>query len=124
MLGQSPSPELRKRLTSCDTYTTALRSQNSQYADVYYVRSDLANAHLNGANLEGADLSYAILRGVELREADLTGANLRGVIDFAHFPTGWRVANETLEEQQPKSLRGATMPNGQKYEDWLKHKDV
>ena len=37
MLGQSPSPELRKRLTSCDTYTIALRSQNSQVAKFTYV---------------------------------------------------------------------------------------
>jgi hypothetical protein len=30
-----------------------------------------------------------------------------------------RIANEELE-QQAKSLQGATMPSGQKYEDWLK----
>jgi hypothetical protein len=26
-------------------------------------------------------------------------------------------------EQQTKSLEGATMPHGQKYEDWLKDKE-
>jgi hypothetical protein len=32
------------------------------------------------------------------------------------------IANEELN-QQAKSLKGATMPDGQKYEDWLKSKD-
>jgi uncharacterized protein YjbI with pentapeptide repeats len=54
---------------------------------------DLAVADLSGADLSGADLSYA-----------------RGFTD------------EELE-QQAASLKGATMPNGQKYEDWLKSKN-
>jgi hypothetical protein len=49
----------------------------------------------------------ANLWGVNLREAILTGA------------TG--TTNEELE-QQAASLKGATMPNGQKYEEWLKSK--
>jgi hypothetical protein len=36
VLGQSPSPELRKRLTSKDTYTTAPRSENGQVAKITY----------------------------------------------------------------------------------------
>jgi hypothetical protein len=32
------------------------------------------------------------------------------------------VTNERLE-QQAESLEGATLPNGQKYEDWLKDKE-
>jgi len=32
----------------------------------------------------------------------------------------WETTNEQLE--QAKSLEDATMPNGQKYEDWLKSK--
>jgi len=31
------------------------------------------------------------------------------------------IANEEIW-QQTKALKGATMPNGQKYEDWLKDK--
>jgi uncharacterized protein YjbI with pentapeptide repeats len=50
-------------------------------------------------------LNWADLSGVEMSGADLRGA--RGV------------TNEQLE-QQAASLEGATMPNGQKYEDWLK----
>ena len=70
--------------------------------------ADLRLARLNEANLEGADLEDALLFS-----ADLTDANLRGA-------TG--VDIEALK-RQARSLEGATMPNGQKYEDWLKSKD-
>jgi len=77
----------------------------------YLHGSDLSGAHLNEAdlsaaaltraNLSDADLSGADLNHADLREADLTGVDLTKV---------W-------------SLKGATMPNGQKYEDWFKSKD-
>jgi hypothetical protein len=44
----------------------------------------------------------------------LGGACLGGAAGMTH---------EELE-QQAKSLKGATMPNGQKYEDWIKDKEV
>ena len=50
-------------------------------------------------------MSGAILSG-----ANLSGANLSGAVG---------ITSEELE-QQAKSLEGATMPDGQKYEDWLK----
>ena len=64
-----------------------------------------------GAGLNDADLSNAKLSGADLSNANLSGANLKG-------------ANVT-EEQLAKcnSLKGAIMPNGQKYEDWLKDKE-
>ena len=88
----------------------------------YYARTELANALLNGVNLEGADLSYAKVGGIELREADLSRTNLRGLTEGSSY-LGLRdiVANETLEVQA-KSLRGATLPDGKKYEEWLKSK--
>jgi uncharacterized protein YjbI with pentapeptide repeats len=55
--------------------------------------------------LENANLSNADLTGAYLSGADLMGAK--------------GITNEELE-QQAKSLKYATMPNGQKYEDWLK----
>jgi hypothetical protein len=75
----------------------------------------LKGAHLQAANLEAADLreanlQLAHLKGASLREADLRGANLQLAL----------VADEQLPEA--RSLQGATMPNGQKYEDWLKDK--
>jgi uncharacterized protein YjbI with pentapeptide repeats len=60
------------------------------------------------ADLSGADLSAADLRRADLRDAVLIDANLSGA----------RVSKEQLD--QAYSLEGATMPNGQKYEDWLK----
>jgi hypothetical protein len=34
-----------------------------------------------------------------------------------------RLITEQELERQAKSLEGATMPNGQKYEEWLKDKE-
>jgi uncharacterized protein YjbI with pentapeptide repeats len=74
--------------------------------------ADLNEANLRGADLHRADLRRANLRGADLHRADLRRANLRG-------------AKRWTEEQlkQAKTLEGATMPNGQKYEDWLKSKN-
>jgi uncharacterized protein YjbI with pentapeptide repeats len=85
---------------------------------------DLHEAELGGVDLSGADLrdanlreasmvgSYPLMGPAWLNNADLTGADLSDA-------TG--ITNEELE-QQAASLEGATMPNGQKYEDWLKSK--
>lgn len=54
----------------------------------------------------GAFLPFADLNEVYLRDANLKVA--RGVID------------DQLSEARP--LKGATMPNGQNYEDWLNGK--
>jgi len=103
------------------------------------VRADLRGAKLSGANLSGADLSGAKLSGADLaaqddkkievlvfrhepdlqqkllreankRGADLSGANLWGA-------TG--MSNKEFE-RQAASLKGATMPEGHTYEDWVK----
>jgi hypothetical protein len=54
----------------------------------------------------------------ERRIVDLTGADL----SRANLSDADGITNEVLA-QQAKSLKDATMPNGQKYEDWLKSKD-
>jgi hypothetical protein len=87
----------------------------------YLWKVDFKNADLRGADIKGADLSEAdlseadlrgsMLGGADLREADLSGANLRE-------------AKEWTEDQLTAAhLEGATMPNGQKYEDWLKDRE-
>jgi uncharacterized protein YjbI with pentapeptide repeats len=79
--------------------------------------ADLRGANLNEADLHWADLNEADLRGVRLSKAVLREVNLRGT----NLTGAFGVTYEELE-QQAASLAGATMPNGQKYEGWLKSK--
>ena len=92
--------------------------------------ADLSNADLSGANLLGADLSDGNLFsadlsdgnliGADLSRADLSDANLVGAnLENANLSGADGITNAELE-QQTVSLEGADMPNGQKYEDWLK----
>jgi uncharacterized protein YjbI with pentapeptide repeats len=74
------------------------------------VQADLTGARLSEAVLSRADLRAAVLRNVDLREANLSRADLSRAQD---------ITNEQVDKLA-KSLEGATMPNGQKYEDWLK----
>jgi hypothetical protein len=78
-------------------------------------KADLNRANLSGAKLTYADLRWANLSGANLERAELSMANLGG----ANLYDARRITNEKLE-RQALSLAGATMPNGQKYEDWLK----
>jgi len=70
-------------------------------------RANLSDGWLLFTDLSGADLENADLSGVHLHVVDFREADLRGAIG---------ITNEELE-QQAESLEGATMPNGQKYED-------
>jgi uncharacterized protein YjbI with pentapeptide repeats len=72
----------------------------------------LAGADLSLANLDDADLRFANLHGAKLKGADLIGANLQDA-------EGW--TEDQLSEAE--TLKGATMHNGQKYEDWLKDRE-
>src|SRR5215204_4758689 len=82
--------------------------------------STLSHATLRGAYLTNADLSDADLSGADLSNALLDNANLsNAVLENANLGGANGITNEELE-QQAVSLVGADMPNGQKYEDWLK----
>jgi hypothetical protein len=70
----------------------------------------LWKADLSGSTLRAADLTLANLISADLSGADLTCADLSGALG---------ITNEELD-QQGATLQGATMPDGQKYEDWLK----
>jgi Pentapeptide repeats (8 copies) len=72
----------------------------------------LSDADLRDADLSGANLSFDNLSDTKLSNANLSNAVLRNAIG---------ITNEELE-QKAASLKGATMPNGQKYEDWIKDK--
>ena len=110
---------------------------------IWLREADLSRAHLVGtllphadlsrANLSGADLRRANLTGAALKRTDLTGTDVRGarltwtnlrfaLLSDADLSNAQLITNEELA-QQTKHLKGATMPNGQKYEDWLKDRE-
>jgi hypothetical protein len=83
--------------------------------------ADLSRANLSYAYLFDTDLSYANLSHVNLNGANLNGAKLFEANLFgADLSEAWGWTEKQLGEA--RSLKGATMPNGQKYEDWLKSK--
>lgn len=100
--------------------TRFLRNLNLTRPPIGILReADLAAAELAGAFLEGADLSGSDLRRADLGEAALSEANLsKADLEGADNLRGAQgVTQEQLD--QARSLEGATMPSGQKYEDWL-----
>jgi uncharacterized protein YjbI with pentapeptide repeats len=85
--------------------------------------ADLSEADLTSANLKEADLTGANLAGADLEDVNLTGADLRGAnVRDANLRNAEGLTSEDLE-QQAASLEGATMPDGQQYEDWIKDKE-
>jgi uncharacterized protein YjbI with pentapeptide repeats len=109
-------------------------------------KADLRGANLSGADLREASLNFAYLHSANLNRADLGGASLGGTILFDAFLGGANMAGVFLmgagleganlggahlsgaqgwDDKQFSAaafLKGATMPDGQKYEDWLKSK--
>jgi uncharacterized protein YjbI with pentapeptide repeats len=102
--------------------------RNANLSGAYLSDADLSDADLSGAYLNGANLSAAVLSSADLSDADLSGAKLSGAylnaadLSYANLSGAQSITSEELE-QQAASLKGATMPNGQKYEDWLKSKN-
>ena len=78
--------------------------------------TNLSDANLSLANLSDADLSSADLRRSCVVEANLNKANLIG----AYLIGAIGLTDEQMTSAW--SLEGATMPNGQKYEERLKSK--
>jgi uncharacterized protein YjbI with pentapeptide repeats len=108
-----------------------VRTPGEAFSTTVSSGANLSGANLSGANLsgadvnglpegsgKGADLSDAELSDAELSDADLSDAKFSD----ADLRGARGVTNEELE-QQAASLEGATMPNGQKYEDWIKDKE-
>ncbi len=75
--------------------------------------ANMDNAKLIDTRLPHADLTGADLSGVDLTGADLSGSILAGATGVSCY-----------QAEGAKSPDGATIPNGQKYEDWLKDKEV
>ena len=127
-----------------------LRLANLRGADLK--GSDLGEADLRGADLSNANLSDTVLVGAnllpydeaqpaklnapslsngtdpsdidtsnnDLKPTNLGGANLSNADLSGAYLTGANVSEEQLVKCN--SLQGATMPDGRKYEDWLKDK--
>jgi uncharacterized protein YjbI with pentapeptide repeats len=93
--------------------------------------AELTITSLKGANLDGARLPESLLGGADLTNADLSGAVLTdavlsGAVLTDAVLTGavlYKAVGVTCTQLNAcESLKGATMPNGQKYEEWLKSK--
>jgi uncharacterized protein YjbI with pentapeptide repeats len=85
---------------------------------------DLSSADLTYADLSGADLSGIVMLGTRLVGADLGGANLNGTVLNDANLSGANLSGVTGKsaeqlEGQSSSLKGAIMPDGRKYEEWL-----
>src|SRR5215211_9544 len=123
------SPRLLRGSTLSHAKLSGAHLPNADLGDADLSGADLSNALLLNANLivadlSGADLSNALLDNADLvahlPNADLSGANLLGAdLENANLSGADGITNAELE-QQTVSLEGADMPNGQKYEDWLK----
>jgi hypothetical protein len=111
---QQPAPLQPRRPTAdIQAILDVLRRVQTRVPEESRTRLDLSEAYLLGGRLSGTNLQEAYLGATNLQYADLQGADLQGAK---------RITNEELE-QQAWSLKGATMPNGQTYGEWLKDKE-
>jgi hypothetical protein len=115
---------ISRRNTIVHLASAALSSANLVGADLVggnFSGADLLGADLSDANLSDADFSSAILIGAIFLSADLSDADLSDAdLDGANL------IGATVTEAQLVtcgSLEGVTMPDGQKYEQWLKDKE-
>jgi len=92
----------------------AVRSEASArlLREITLENATLSGAELNSAFLNSADLRYAYLSNADLSYAYLRGADLNKAVGL----TDEQIA-------AAESLEGATMPNGQKYEEWIMDKE-
>jgi uncharacterized protein YjbI with pentapeptide repeats len=112
LVANLPNADLSSaRLIGADLSEANLFS--ADLSDANLIGAELSDAVLLKANLSNADLDNANLIGANLIGADLRGADLRGAEGITNMEL----------DRQAASLEGATMPEGQKYEDWLKNKD-
>lgn len=113
-------------LTKAQGERVALNGANMERANL--VEANLAYANMERATLIGANLGWANLAKVNLEKANLSEANLSGAnLDDARlhganlagaFLFGARVSLKSLSTA--KTLANATMPDGTKYEDWIR----
>jgi uncharacterized protein YjbI with pentapeptide repeats len=115
-------------LSKAYMFEADLRGARLQHADLS--GTDLSGANLHSTKLSEANLSAALLGVINpntaalilanLYGADLSGANLEGALGGDDLLAQY----VSLQGVQYVSLQGATMPNGQEYEDWFKSRAV
>jgi uncharacterized protein YjbI with pentapeptide repeats len=120
-------------LKCSDLSNTDLRGADLSDADLSEVCFAGANllpydtehpARLNAAHLaNGVDMTAINLSNDHLVPTKLSGSIVRGADFSGAYLTGVVGLTEQELERQAHSLKGATMPNGQKYEDWVKDKE-
>jgi hypothetical protein len=114
---KQPDPrEPRRPTADIQAILDVLRRAQTRVPGEYRTRLDLHEANLQEANLQEANLHSARLQEADLRGAKLPVAKLQGA-----KLQGAEVTDEQLANTW--SLQGATMPDGQKYEDWIKDKE-
>jgi pentapeptide repeat protein len=109
------------RLDSYHTGSVVLFLYDAQLIQGEHPTVSLDGTNLSGVFLGGVDLREANLCGTDLSRAYLSGTNLSGA-DLS----GADLTDAYVSEKQllsAWSLEGATMPNGQKYEEWIKDKE-
>ena len=89
--------------------------RNAVFTPTKVRRTDFRGAHFNSRAELRTSLEKAVFDGADLTGADFSGANLSG----ANLSGAIGVTEEQLNKEAA-SLTNATMPNGQRYEDWLK----
>ncbi len=91
--------------------------------DATLIKSAMDDAILTRAKLRYADLSDADLRYADLRETDLNGAVFsQADLGYANLKDAKTHSDDQL--LAAKNLKGAIMPDGQLYEDWIKGKSA
>ncbi len=80
---------------------------------------DLSSADPTHADPSGANLSGIVMHGARLAGADLSGANLNGTVLYDANLSGVTGKSAEQLDGQSSSLKGAIMPDGRKYEEWL-----
>jgi uncharacterized protein YjbI with pentapeptide repeats len=100
------------------TYLTNSSLCRADLREVDLSRTFLPGADLSYANLSGANLSGTQMNSVNLKWANLDGAILSGAFLYSADLTN--AGGVTQEQVAQASLIGATMPNGQRYEEWIK----
>jgi uncharacterized protein YjbI with pentapeptide repeats len=126
---------VRADLYGVDLSGQVLMETSLEYANLSHANlrgADISMSHVSGtvlshADLSDANLSHAILSHADLRGADLSNAKLLNAsLVYADLSGADLTDANGLRDRDVslmRSLKGTTMPNGQKYEDWLKDKE-